>query len=156
MCITTSRKYIVVDLENLLGRDRSLEGVREVWGHLKPLITPGDQVLVASGPTLAKAAVFALAGEGVRYYVRADSDSVAELIYRVDESHAASRYSTFVICSGNGRFTEMAERARGAGLTVWQLCGRGALSRSLRDATALHGHLRLSPEPTNREFALAS
>lgn len=149
------RKYIVIDLENMMGSDRSADGVAEVWAKIRPLITPGDQVLVASGPTLAKIAIFVL-GTGVRYYVSTDRDCVAELLHRADEHHAAGRYSTYVICSGNGRFAEMATRARTAGMTVWQLGGRGLVSRRLWDASQLHGVLKLSPEPTARQYDLAS
>lgn len=156
MSIADTRKYAIVDLENLLGRDRSVDGVREVWDRIKPMIAPGDQVLVASGPVLAKMALFVVAAEGVRYYVGSDCDCVAELLYRADEAHAAHRYSTYVICSGNGRFTEMARRARAAGLAVWQLTGRGAVSQSLRSATQLHASLKLSPEPAVDDYALAS
>lgn len=151
------RSYHVIDLENLLGTAREADDVRTVWDAYRAGIGigPDDQVLIASGPTLAKVALFALAGEHVRYYVRSGIDGADhELLFRTDERHAAVRYDTMLIASGDNAFTPLAHRASQAGLVVWQVAGRGGVSRSLRETAHLHARLRL-PAMT-RHLALAA
>lgn len=152
----THRKLFVVDLENLLGVDRTAGGVNLVWNHIRPAIGMNDQVLVASGPTLAKVALFELKDERVRYYVRSGVDGAdLELLDRVDEAHASKRYDAIIIGSGDGRFTSMAYRARAAGLQVWQVTGRGLPSRKLAKAAHLHAQLNLPGAPRRTALAAA-
>ena len=140
----SSRKCFVVDLENVVGGSDRNHDVPRVWNMLRPGIGSHDQVLVASGPQLARTALFDLKGENLRYHIRAGLDGAElELLRQLDEAHAARRFGTLVIISGDYRFAQMATRARSLGMRVWQVQGRGATSQVLWKASHVHARLRL-------------
>ncbi|MFT4187749.1 MAG: NYN domain-containing protein [Aeromicrobium sp.] len=154
---TAQRKLFIVDIENLLGTDRSRYGVRQVWEGLRPAVSTQDHIVVASGPTMARVALFELAGVPMSYHVRAGLNGADhELLDRIDELHAASRYDVMVIASGDHAFTSMALRATSAGMKVWQLAGRGGVSRQLRGATQLHAKLNIRRQGVPQELVLAA
>jgi hypothetical protein len=147
-----SRRLHVIDLENLLGTARSLLQLRQVWAtyRLGIGIHPGDTVLVASGPRVARVALFELADENLRYYIRSGIDGADQaLLDHVDPRHAASRYRWLIIASGDHAFTPLAQAAQALGLPTLQVAGAGRTAKSLALACSLHARLRLPSLPTS-------
>lgn len=143
MASIKERKYFVIDLENILGGSLREADIRLAWSLIHPAINDGDQVLIASGPSLARVALFTLNNENVRFYIRGGAEGADdELLFRTDEVHASGRFGTLVIASGNHKFATMAMRARHAGMRVWQVEGRGTTSKALRNACHVHARLK--------------
>lgn len=146
-----------IDLENLIGGNQKLgeqenpeDTIKDLWNQLKPAIAPGDQVLVATGPAMAKHALFALQSEGVRFLVGRGIDGADNaLLDAVDEEFVARRFGSLVIASGDHKLAPMARRARLQGIKrVWNLTanGGGRPSRVLREACTLHAQLNTASQ----------
>lgn len=137
-----------IDIENLLGTDRSPEGVRRCWSIYRAGVgvRPGDAVVVASGPKLARIAAFELRNENISYHVRSGIDGAdLALLDLADPAHTAARYGAVIIASGDGAFTPLALAARTHGMPVRLVLGRGLPSRRLVAACSYRTRLILDP-----------
>jgi hypothetical protein len=140
----TNDSCIYVDLENILGTERSVESISSAWSALENLldIHDRDHVVVASGPALAATALFRIPVGRVAYKVRAGVDGAdLILIDQFDADWLARRYRRFVIASGDHLFAPLARAAADRGVEVVQVLGRGLPSAEL--ARACHRQERL-------------
>lgn len=132
---TCPRTFHAIDLENLLGdptrRDRA--HVAEAWERYtaRVPIRRDDHIVVATGPSLAVTAWFALPST-VRRLVGYGLDGADNaLIDAMDTDHIAARYGRVVIASGDHIFAPSARSLRLKGMQVWQVGGRGYTSDAL-------------------------
>lgn len=83
--------------------------------------------------------------KNIRYYIRPGVNGAEnELLHRIDEDHAAERFSTLVIATGDHTLAELAIWASHAGMTTWRVCGSGTPSQASDKACSLHAHLKVS------------
>ena len=83
-----------------------------------------------------------------RLHVRSGRDGAeTALLESIDLVHISTRFSRLIIASADRTFTEAADEARRLGMTVWQVTGRGGLSRELSRVTDLRMRLRLPRPP---------
>jgi len=135
---------IFVDLENILGTRRDAETVAATWATLARAVDlrERDHVVVASGPVLARVAVFVLPLGRISYKIRAGIDGAdSALIDQFDPDWLQRNYGRFVICSGDHAFAGVAREAAARGIEVVQILGRGLPSAEL--SRSCHRHQRL-------------
>ena len=83
-----------------------------------------------------------------RLHVRSGRDGAeTALLESIDLVHISTRFSRLIIASADRTFTEAADEAHRLGMTVWQVTGRGGLSRELSRVTDLRMRLRLPRPP---------
>lgn len=132
-CKPRGRALVLVDIENLVGgsgaRREDLEAARRFLEAGTQLQTD-DHVIVGVGPSLLLVAAEAFPGARL-LLGRGESGADRALISAVHPLDVAKRFSRVVIASGDHIFTAYADSCRRAGLAVWVITGRGALSRML-------------------------
>lgn len=68
-------------------------------------------------------------------------------LHLIDLAHISTRFSRLIIASADRTSTKTADEARRLGMTIWQITGRGGLSRELGRVTDLRMRLRLPRPP---------
>lgn len=135
---------IFLDLENILGTARGRDDVAAAWSALTATLClrERDHVIVASGPLLARIAVFELPVGRISYKIRAGIDGAdSALLDQFDGDWMQRNYGRFFIGSGDHAFAGAALEAASRGLEVIQLLGHGRPSAEL--SRACHRQERL-------------
>jgi hypothetical protein len=119
--------------------------VRAVWDAYRQSarVHPDDHVTLATSSRLARIAWFALPATGMQRLVR-DGVNGADLalIEAVDVPHAASRYATLCLGSGDHIYVDLVARALAYDMRVRLVLGRGRPSPRL--LAACPNRVRLS------------
>lgn len=154
----TSRRLEILDIENLVGvgyidgnpHDLSPQDVRYVLAQYRGVvgIGPDDQAVVAAGHRFARLLIGANMS-GLRLAVAPENDNAADLLLldAADPDYVSRRFGSLVIGSGDGIFTDLAERLRSRGVPVHLVTGRGAVARSLMRVCTSHTWLSLDRGP---------
>lgn len=156
------RRLQLVDIENLAGGAGLAPDeycrVWHIYRHFAFATRPGDQVVLAGSRRTVRAAAPALFGEPVQWRVRDGRDGAdLALLEFADVSHAARRFSTLVIASGDHIFADLARAAGAAGMRTHQVIGRGYASIDLWRACDTHAKLRLGAgRSTSSEWTAAA
>ena len=148
------RRYFLVDIENpTRGAKATCEQVAELWSVLKhqaPGVAPRDHVVVGASRNVARKYRAAIHGTNVKWVVGANAADAADraLLGAIDLHRVARDYDELVIISGDGAFSDLARRAKRAGLTVQVVTTehpeqRSMLSRELAAAADVHTLVRL-------------
>ena len=136
---TGGRRLVLVDLDNITGMtDLHTEQWRSLLHRLRPALgaTDRDHLIIAMCRRTLAQAMVALAEVPAQLLAK-DGPDGAELAIddAVDLAHAATRYTTLVIVSGDHYFTRLAHDARRRGMHVHQVASRRTgCSRALRRA----------------------
>ena len=136
---TGGRRLVLVDLDNVTGMtDLHTEQWRSLLGGLRPALgaTDRDHLVIAMCRRTLARAMGALTEVPAQLLAK-DGPDGAELAIddAVDLAHAATRYTTLVIVSGDHYFTRLAHDARRHGMHVHQVTSRRSrCSRALRRA----------------------
>ncbi|MEI2809528.1 MAG: NYN domain-containing protein [Nocardioides sp.] len=136
---TSRRKLVVIDLDNVTGMrelqieewDSLLRGMRTLLG-----ITDGDHVIISMCRRTLSQAMVALAEASAQLLAK-DGPDGAELAIEeaLNIAHAAARYGTLVIVSGDHFFTSLVHDAHRHGMRVRQVSSnRAGCSTILRRA----------------------
>lgn len=135
----SGRRLVLVDLDNLTGMAelhpeqwrRLLHGLRPALG-----VTDRDHLVIAMCRRTLAQAMVALAEVPAQLLAEDGPDGAERAIdVALDLAHAATRYTTLVIVSGDHYFTRLAHDARRHGLHVHQVASRRAgCARALRHA----------------------
>ena len=128
----TRRAFHLVDIENLLALEHG-QSVSADAGRLYSSVarvSSGDLILVAADESRLFSVCAAFPGARVRPGYGADGADLA-LIDNTDLDHIANRFDTIVIGSGDGRFLDVAYRARRLGLEVIVVSRPASLSGRL-------------------------
>lgn len=139
---TRGRALHLIDLENLLGIDRTPASVESLWSEYCGTVGvgPDDSLVVGTECGWAARAWFALPMTGLRRVVGYGIDGADNaLLASVDLDHDLDRFPTLIIGSGDHAFAGLARRARSRGCAVEVAIGGGKLSRELAfSATSIH------------------
>ena len=136
---TGGRRLVLVDLDNVTGMtDLHTEQWRSLLGGLRRALgaTDRDHLIIAMCRRTLGQAMGALTEVPAQLLAK-DGPDGAELAIddAVDLAHAATRYTTLVIVSGDHYFTRFAHDARRHGMHVHQVASRRSrCSRALRRA----------------------
>ena len=151
---TGGRRLVLVDLDNVTGMtDLHTEQWRALLQGLRPALgaTDRDHLIIAMCRRTLAQAIVALAEVPAQLLAK-DGPDGAELAIddALDLAHAATRYTTLVIVSGDHYFTSLAHDARRLGMHVHQVASRWSrCSFALRRAA--HTCSELDPEPLIRD-----
>ena len=156
--IRTGRAFHLVDIENLLGGPTDdVDRLRAAWQCYKPLVRPGDAVVIGgSGFTFAHAA-FVLP-RSVRWVMRRGGPDAADLALledAYDATHVARRYEWLVMGSADAIFAGAAVEAKRRGMRVWSVRGRG-LGTAIECVANVRSHLHVPAPVGQRRYALAA
>ena len=158
---TRKRRYILVDIENPTnGAKATCQEVAAFWsilGQQAPGIAPHDHVVVGAARQIVRKYRAAINGENVKWVVGADAPDGADraLLAAIDLRRVARNFDELVIVSGDHAFTQLAHRAKQAGLSVHVVTAahpdqRSMLSRELAAAANLHTLIRTTPRAPMR------
>ena len=118
--------------------------------HQAPGVAPRDHVVVGASRNVARKYRAAIHGTNVKWVVGANAADAADraLLGAIDLHRVARDYDELVIISGDGAFSDLARRAKRAGLTVQVVTTehpeqRSMLSRELAAAADVHTLVRL-------------
>lgn len=136
-----SRRYFIVDIENLLGGARHVtdEGARFAeWVLRRELgMRPDDQVLIGVTAVHAMFPVHRVfPGSAQRIKCGADGAEIA-ILAALDPAHVARRFDEVVIVSGDGMFAGLAAQLAFYGTRVVAAGHRSGMSARLRLAAHL-------------------
>ena len=143
------RRLVLVDLDNVTSMtDLDTEQWRALLQGLRPAlgVTDRDQLIIAMCRRTLAQAIVALAEVPAQLLAK-DGPDGAELAIddAVDLAHAATRYTTLVIVSGDHYFTRLAHDAHRHGMHVHQVASRrSGCSYALRRAA--HTWSELDPD----------
>lgn len=127
-----TRAFVVVHLADQLAADRTPEAIDAAWARLTTVVdlTPHDQVLVVTGPALARVAMFRLPQGRVNFRIaRGPVDAVVNA--EVDLDFVSRRFDYLVIASGNKLLAPFAAAAKARDINVVQVAGANTTSRAL-------------------------
>lgn len=142
------RRIHLIDIENLAGgAGVGPDEFRRVWHvyrHHAAGARPGDHIVVAASRFAARDAALALVGEPIQWRWRDGKDGAEiALIEHIDLAHAARRFGTIVVASGDHAFAPLMREARHLGMATQLVVGRGTCSRELWQACSTHTRMRL-------------
>ena len=142
------RRLVLVDLDNVTGMtDLSTEQWRALLQGLRPAlgVTDRDHLIIAMCRRTLAHAMVALAEVPGQLLAKDGPDGAEKAIDdALDLAHAATRYTTLVIVSGDHYFTRLADHAHRHGMHVHQVASRrSGCSRALRRG----GHLQRAVPP---------
>ena len=145
------RALHLIDLENLCGAGSTTaeDAARVLAAYVDAVkIGPADSIHIGVAHHMATAVMPVLCVFPGRLHVRSGRDG-AETALRdsIDLTHISTRFSRLIIASADRTFTEAANEARRLGMTVWQVTGRGGLSRELSRVADRRMRLRLPRPP---------
>ena len=131
------RRLVLVDLDNVTGMtDLSTEQWRALLQGLRPAlgVTDRDHLIIAMCRRTLAQAMVALAEVPGQLLAKDGPDGAEKAIDdALDLAHAATRYTTLVIVSGDHYFTRLADHAHRHGMHVHQVASRrSGCSRALR------------------------
>ena len=145
------RALHLIDLENLCGAGSTTaeDAARVLAAYVDAVkIGPADSIHIGVAHHRATAVMPVLCIFPGRLHVRSGRDGAeTALLESIDLVHISTRFSRLIIASADRTFTEAADEARRLGMTVWQVTGRGGLSRELSRVTDLRMRLRLPRPP---------
>ena len=145
------RALHLIDLENLCGAGSTTaeDAARVLAAYVDAVkIGPADSIHIGVAHHMATAVMPVLCVFPGRLHVRSGRDGAeTALLDSIDLTHISTRFSRLIIASADRTFTEAADEARRLGMTVWQVTGRGGLSRELSRVTDLRMRLRLPRPP---------
>lgn len=145
------RALHLIDLENLCGAGSTTaeDAARVLAAYVDAVkIGPADSIHIGVAHHMATAVMPVLCVFPGRLHVRSGRDGAeTALLESIDLVHISTRFSRLIIASADRTFTEAADEARRLGMTVWQVTGRGGLSRELSRVTDLRMRLRLPRPP---------
>jgi hypothetical protein len=147
--VTGGRRLVLVDLDNVTGMtDLPTDKWRSLLQGLRPALglTDRDHLIIAMCRHTLAQAMAALAETPAQLLVK-DGPDGAELAIddALDLAHAATRYTTLVIVSGDHYFTRLAHDAHRRGMHVHQVASRrSGCSYALR--LAAHTWSELDPD----------
>ena len=145
------RALHLIDLENLCGAGSTTaeDAARVLAAYVDAVkIGPADSIHIGVAHHMATAVMPVLCVFPGRLHVRSGRDGAeTALLDSIDLTHISTRFSRLIIASADRTFTEAANEARRLGMTVWQVTGRGGLSRELSRVTDLRMRLRLPRPP---------
>ena len=145
------RALHLIDLENLCGAGSTTaeDAARVLAAYVDAVkIGPADSIHIGVAHHRATAVMPVLCVFPGRLHVRSGRDGAeTALLESIDLVHISTRFSRLIIASADRTFTEAADEARRLGMTVWQVTGRGGLSRELSRVTDLRMRLRLPRPP---------
>ena len=145
------RALHLIDLENLCGAGSTTteDAARVLAAYVDAVkIGPADSIHIGVAHHMATAVMPVLCVFPGRLHVRSGRDGAeTALLDSIDLTHISTRFSRLIIASADRTFTEAANEARRLGMTVWQVTGRGDLSRELSRVTDLRMRLRLPRPP---------
>lgn len=145
------RALHLIDLENLCGAGSTTaeDAARVLAAYVDAVkIGPADSIHIGVAHHMATAVMPVLCVFPGRLHVRSGQDGAeTALLESIDLAHISTRFSRLIIASADRTFTEAADEARRLGMTVWQVTGRGGLSRELSRVTDLRMRLRLPRPP---------
>lgn len=140
-------RYIVVDIENLVGGRATREEARDLWRTLAAEldITPSDRVLVGGNRHTARKLSTTIAGPNIGWAVGAMGPDGADraLLAAINLFQIAKNHHELVIMSGDHAFADLARHAANHGLNVRVVATshlecRSSLSRELKRAADTH------------------
>ncbi|SOD73510.1 hypothetical protein SAMN05892883_2803 [Jatrophihabitans sp. GAS493] len=135
---TCPRALHLIDLENLLGdrARRDEASITDIWSRYWANVPIGrdDLLVVATGPSLAATAWFALPRTVRRLVGYGINGADHALLDALDPDHAAARFGRVVIGSGDHIFAPTLYGLRLRGVDGWQVTGRGHPSTALASA----------------------
>lgn len=134
--LETSRKIVLIDLENMLFGDHETNTLEHGDSgrailKLAEARRPTDQLIVGCNPHLAFVARDLFPTAQIVTGKGKDGADLA-LVATIDLEHAAERFSELCIVSGDHAFTSIAQQARQAGLRVRVVAPHAGLSTALR------------------------
>jgi hypothetical protein len=142
------RRYVLVDIENLVAGHATRSEVRALWRVLAqeaPGITANDHVVIGGNRYVAKKFSTTIGGDNIKWVVGAGGPDGADraLLAATKVHQIAKRYDDLIIMSGDHAFTELAVLARRLGLRIHVVTtkrrnGRPSLSRQLAAAADLN------------------
>lgn len=145
------RALHLIDLENLCGAGSTTaeDAARVLAAYADAVkIGPADCLHIGVAHHMATAVMPVLCVFPGRLHVRSGRDGAeTALLEDIDLAHISTRFSRLVIASADRTFAETADEAHRLGMTVWQVTGRGSLSRELSRATDRRMRLRLPRPP---------
>ena len=145
------RALHLIDLENLCGAGSTTaeDAARVLAAYVDAVkIGPADSIHIGVAHHMATAVMPVLCVFPGRLHVRSGRDGAeTALLDSIDLAHISTRFSRLVIASADRTFTEAADEARRLGMAVWQVTGRGGLSRELSRVTDLRMRLSLPRPP---------
>ena len=145
------RALHLIDLENLCGAGSTTaeDAARVLAAYVDAVkIGPADSIHIGVAHHMATAVMPVLCVFPGRLHVRSGRDGAeTALLESIDLVHISTRFSRLIIASADRTFTEAADEAHRLGMTVWQVTGRGGLSRELSRVTDLRMRLRLPRPP---------
>lgn len=145
------RALHLIDLENLCGAGSTTaeDAARVLAAYVDAVkIGPADSIHIGVAHHMATAVMSVLCVFPGRLHVRSGQDGAeTALLESIDLAHISTRFSRLIIASADRTFIETADEARRLGMTVWQVTGRGGLSRELGRVTDLRMRLRLPRPP---------
>lgn len=140
-------RYILVDIENLVGGRATREEARELWRTLVADldITRCDRVVVGGNRHTAKKLSATIAGHNITWVVGAMGADGADraLLAAANLFQIVKNHDELVIMSGDHAFADLAGRATKRGLRVQVVAARHdelqtSLSRNLKHAADAH------------------
>lgn len=145
------RALHLIDLENLCGAGSTTaeDAARVLAAYVDAVkIGPADSIHIGVAHHMATAVMPVLCVFPGRLHVRSGRDGAeTALLDSIDLTHISTRFSRLIIASADRTFTEAANEARRLGMTVWQVTGRGGLSRELSRVADRRMRLRLPRPP---------
>ena len=145
------RALHLIDLENLCGAGSTTaeDAARVLAAYVDAVkIGPADSIHIGVAHHMATAVMPVLCVFPGRLHVRSGRDGAeTALLESIDLVHISTRFSRLIIASADRTFTEAANEARRLGMTVWQVTGRGGLSRELSRVADRRMRLRLPRPP---------
>ena len=145
------RALHLIDLENLCGAGSTTteDAARILAAYVDAVkIGPADSIHIGVAHHMATAVMPVLCVFPGRLHVRSGRDGAeTALLESIDLAHISTRFSRLIIASADRTFTEAANEAHRLGMTVWQVTGRGGLSRELSRVTDRRMRLRLPRPP---------
>lgn len=145
------RALHLIDLENLCGAGSTTaeDAARVLAAYVDAVkIGPADSIHIGVAHHMATAVMPVLCVFPGRLHVRSGQDGAeTALLDSIDLAHISTRFSRLIIASADRTFTETADEARRLGMVVWQVTGRGGLSRELSRVTDLRMRLSLPRPP---------
>jgi hypothetical protein len=138
------RRYLLVDIENLIAGHATRDEAKALWGILAqetPGITAKDHVVIGGNRYVAKKFSTTIAGSNIKWVVGAEGPDGTDraLLAACNLHQIAKAYSELIIMSGDHAFTELALRAQTLGLrthvvTTKRMNRQSSLSRQLAAA----------------------
>lgn len=148
-------RFVVVDLENLLGGKGSRADAKALWRALclqVPAIGPSDHVVIGANRKVAKKYSPVICAPNIKWVLGHTGHDGADeaLLAVINPRMIAKHHDELVIMSGDHAFTDVVLAARRLGIRTHVVSTKSgpnstALARSLRNAADRRTTLRLYP-----------